>query len=71
VSQGRTVFETDGDGWIPEGTAYGLYVHQTRVLSLYRWSIDGEPPQTNALSNVEQHSWLGYYVHPSGRRGHG
>ena len=33
VSQGRTVFETDAEGWIPEGGAHGLFVYQTRLLS--------------------------------------
>jgi glycogen debranching enzyme len=62
VSQGRTVFECDAEGWVRDGTAHGLYVHQTRLLSRYRWLVDGEPLQAIALSNVEQHSWLGYYV---------
>ena len=33
------------------------------MLSCYRWLIDGKEPLPNALSNVEQHSWLGYYIH--------
>jgi glycogen debranching enzyme len=32
------------------------------MLSRYRYFIEGEPPQAIALSNVEQHSWLGYYA---------
>ena len=66
VSQGRTVFETDAEGWIPEGGAHGLFVYQTRLLSQYRWLVDGAVPRTVALSNVEQHSSLGYYICPPG-----
>ena len=44
--------------------AHGLFVHQTRLLSRYRWLIDGAAPLTAALSNVEQHSSLGYYICP-------
>jgi glycogen debranching enzyme len=62
VSQSRTVLTTDLNGFIREGTVDGLYVHQTRMLSLYRWLVDGRQPMPVALSNVEQHSWMGYYI---------
>ncbi len=62
VSQSRTVFVTERDGFIDDGEDHGLFVHQTRLLSRYRYLIDGNPPQPVALSNVEQHSWLGYYI---------
>jgi glycogen debranching enzyme len=42
--------------------AHGLFVHETRMLSHYRLLINGRPPTPSALSNVEQHSWLGYYL---------
>lgn len=32
------------------------------MLSRYRYLIDGNPPLPSALSNVEQHRWLGYYI---------
>jgi hypothetical protein len=32
------------------------------MLSCYRWMCDGREPMAVALSNVEQHSWLGYYI---------
>jgi glycogen debranching enzyme len=63
VSQSRTVLSTDVDGFIRRDTPDGLYVHQTRMLSCYRWLIDGKEPMAVALSNVEQHSWMGYYIH--------
>ncbi|HYH86779.1 MAG TPA: glycogen debranching N-terminal domain-containing protein [Pyrinomonadaceae bacterium] len=62
ASQSRTVLATDRDGFVRGGAAHGLLVHQTRLLSLYRYLIDGKPPRPVALSNVEQHTWLGYYV---------
>ena len=68
VSQSRTVLATGRDGFVTDGPEHGLFVHQTRLLSRYRYSIDGEPPVPVALSNVEQHSWLGYYIaYPPGR----
>ncbi len=62
VSQSRTVLATDSDGFISDGAEHGLFVHQTRLLSRYRYTVNGEPLQPVALSNVEQHSWLGYYI---------
>lgn len=62
VSQGRTVLATGRDGFVEDGGQFGLFVHQTRLLSRYRHLIEGEPPVAVALSNVEQHSWLGYYA---------
>lgn len=62
VSQGRSVLSTNLNGFIPRNTANGLFVHQTRMLSGYRWLLDGVEPLAVALSNVHQHSWLGYYI---------
>jgi glycogen debranching enzyme len=62
AAQGHAVLATGRDGFICGGADHGLFVHQTRLLSLYRHLIDGEPPRPVALSNVEQHTWLGYYI---------
>ena len=62
LSRGRTVLATATDGCIRDGAAHGLFVHETRLLSRHVVRIDGECPEPNALSNVEQHSWLGYYL---------
>src|SRR2546423_1031839 len=62
VSQNRTVFATERNGQIISGADHGLFVHETRVLSRYGYRINGEPPFPVALSNVESHSWLGYYI---------
>jgi glycogen debranching enzyme len=64
LSRGRTVLATDREGHVRDGSAQGLFVHETRVLSRHVLRVDGHIPQSNALSNVEQHSWLGYYLLP-------
>lgn len=63
-SQGRAVLATDLEGVIAGKPRQGLFYGETRVLCLYRYLVDGKPPQMIAVSNVEQHSWLGYYVSP-------
>jgi hypothetical protein len=63
-SQGRAVLATDLDGLIVDFPQHGLFFGETRVLSRYRYFVDGKAPQTVAVSNVEQHSWLGYYISP-------
>ncbi len=62
VSQGRSVLATSRDGFIGDDPQAGFFVHQTRLLSRYRYRIDGQPWKPVALSNVAQHSFLGYYV---------
>ena len=64
-SQGRAVLATNLDGVIGDFPRHGLFVGETRLLSRYRYLVDGKPPQTVAVSNVEQHSWLGYYISPA------
>jgi hypothetical protein len=64
VSKGRTVLATGRDGFLDQGPDQGLFVHQTRLLSRYRYLIDGRQPQAVSVSNVAQHSWLGYYIAP-------
>src|SRR5215831_11670739 len=64
-SQGRAVLATNLDGVIGDFPRHGLFVGETRLLSRYRYLVDGKAPQTVAVSNVEQHSWLGYYISPA------
>jgi len=61
-SQGRVVLATGLDGFIGGNARHGLLVGETRMLSRYRHLVEGKPPQMVVVSNVEQHSWLGYYV---------
>src|SRR5437868_6800997 len=62
VGQGRTVMATDTAGEIKGDPRHGLFVHQTRLLSRYRYLVEDKAPMRVAISNVEQHSWLGYYI---------
>ncbi|RWE53925.1 glycogen debranching N-terminal domain-containing protein [Mesorhizobium sp.] len=64
VSKGRTVLATGRDGFFDNGSDQGLFVHQTRLLSRNRYLINGRPPYPVSVSNVAQHSWLGYYIAP-------
>lgn len=62
ISQGRAVLATDRDGVIDAGPERGFFVHQTRMISVYRYLVAGRPPYPAAGSNVAEHSWLGYYL---------
>ena len=62
ISRNRSVLATRRDGFVTGDPDHGLFVLQTRLLSRYRYLIDGEPPEPNVLSAVDHHSWLGYYV---------
>jgi glycogen debranching enzyme len=61
-SQGRVVLASDLDGFIAGNPRHGLFVGETRMLSRYRHLVKDKAPQMVVVSNVEQHSWLGYYV---------
>src|ERR1043166_9270261 len=62
ASQGRSVMATSPDGFVFKNKEHGLWVYQSRMLSRYRWLVNGKPPVMTANSNLHQHSWLGYYV---------
>lgn len=62
ISQSRTVLATASDGFVRGRSEEGLFFHETRILSKYRYLINEEEPIVSAASNVEQHSWLGYYM---------
>ncbi len=64
LSRGRTVLATDTQGFVREGAGHGLFVHETRMLSRHVLLVNGRTPYATALSNVEQYSWLGYYILP-------
>src|SRR5919106_6867839 len=65
VSQNRTVLATRRDGFIGAEPDHGFFVQSTRLLSRYEYLLNGRPPWPNGLSNIEQHSWLGYYIAPA------
>ncbi len=62
LSHSRTVMATDREGWITPGSPHGLFVHETRLVKTLRYFIDDQTPIPNVLSNIEQSSWLGYYL---------
>jgi glycogen debranching enzyme len=65
VSSGRTVLAMDQDGFLSGSADRGLFVHETRLLSRYRYSIEGAVLYPVSLSNVSQRAWLGYYIAPA------
>jgi hypothetical protein len=65
ASQNRTVLATRRDGFINAEPDHGFFVQGTRLLSRYEYRLDGRPLFASGLSNVEQHTWLGYYVAPA------
>lgn len=63
LSRGRTVLVSTLEGEVREDhSLHGLYVYDTRLLSRYSWLMNGKKPEFSVGSNVEQSSWLGYYV---------
>jgi glycogen debranching enzyme len=62
TGQSRTVMATAMDGQITGTLDTGLFAYETRVLSRYCYLIEGKPPIPVALSNYEQHNWMGYYI---------
>src|SRR5215471_14294428 len=62
VSRSRTVLVTDRGGLVCGKPREGLFVHQCRVLSRWEYRINDIVPMPVALSSVQQHNWLGYYI---------
>jgi glycogen debranching enzyme len=65
ISRGRSVLSTGSDGVIASGGNDGLYVHETRLLSRWRYLIDGRTPMPNASSLISPNQWLSYYLVPA------
>lgn len=61
-SQGRTVFATGLDGFIIDRPDQGMFSNQTRLLNKYGYSINDDHWWPVAVSNIEQHTWMGYYI---------
>ncbi|HUB81819.1 MAG TPA: glycogen debranching N-terminal domain-containing protein [Bryobacteraceae bacterium] len=62
MSRNRTVLATARDGFIHGDAQQGLFVSQTRILSRYRYRVNGNSPQPVGVSNLEEHSQIAYYV---------
>jgi glycogen debranching enzyme len=68
IARNRTCLVGSDEGFITPDRG-GLYVHQTRILSRYRYLLDGEPPHAVVLATPTAHAWMGYYVAPAHRAG--
>jgi glycogen debranching enzyme len=62
ISSNHTVLTTGPDGFVSSTGTEGLFVNETRVVSTYRWTIDGRVPRPVSLSSITQDRWLGYYI---------
>jgi len=62
ISHGRHVLLTGADGFVAPTGRLGLWSWETRVVSSYRWLIDGQAPEPAGASPLTQSSWLGYYI---------
>ncbi len=49
TSRGFVTLATGRDGFIDDGAGHGLFAYETRMLSRYRYLIDGESPTPVAL----------------------
>lgn len=62
VSCNQSVLITGRDGCVHPNKDEGLFVRESRLLSQYRYYMESEEFSPVALSNIEQESWLGYYI---------
>jgi glycogen debranching enzyme len=63
ISRGRTVFVSRFDGTVdPDCSRHGLHVYDTRLLSRYTWLMNGKQPEFSCGSNLDQSSWMGFYL---------
>lgn len=61
ASQSRTVVIMNREGWVTNADEHGVFIHETQVLSQYRWKV---LPSTYTVeaSNVQQNSTLVYGI---------
>ena len=65
IARGRGVLATAADGRIDGHPDHGFFVHETRLLSRWRYCINGVEPSPNASSAVTQNEWVAYFVCPA------
>jgi len=56
IARNHTSLITRRDGFIDPKTEQGLFVHKTRILSTYRYLVNGKQPLDAGLSNMESYS---------------
>lgn len=63
LSRGRTALVCNLEGEIARDCPVeGLYIYRTRVLGRYAWLMNGKTPEFSCGSNIDQSSWMGYYI---------
>jgi glycogen debranching enzyme len=62
ISRGRSVLATDREGLVTGRNDQGLFVHETRLISCWRYLLNGAAPTLNAFSAVRQNHSLAYYL---------
>ena len=62
ISRGRAVLATTLQGLVDGGADHGLFVDETRLLSRWKYWIGDAEPLPNAVSILDQHRWMGYFV---------
>jgi len=65
VSHSRTVLAVAADGFIHGEGEQGLFVCQTRLISIYRYRVNGHPLEPVGVSNLQEHSQIAYYIFES------
>jgi glycogen debranching enzyme len=71
ISHSRIVWATNRVGVAEGAPEEGLFFSDTRLLSHYKYFVNGIPPDPVALSAIDQQTWMGYYIffapgHPEG-----
>ena len=69
ISNDCSVLVTGRDGFVNVRSAEGLFAHRCRVISTYRYLLNGEPFRAVTLSSIDQNLWLGYYIQNAGSTG--
>jgi len=62
LSRGRSALVTEPTGVVGGNPHHGLFVYQTRLLAKYRWLMNGREPEFSCGSNINQYSWMGYFI---------
>lgn len=63
TSRGRTSLVARNDGVVErDDPMQGLYLYDTRVLGDYNWLLNGKEPEFSCASNLDQHTWLAYFI---------
>jgi glycogen debranching enzyme len=65
IGRARSVLTTSNEGLLRGASDHGFFVHETRLLSRWRYLIDGEEPSPNAFTTIRQNRWGAFFVTPA------